>query len=281
MSIIISNQEIYKNKITALKKAGHDHLYVVADFDKTLTYATYEGKKHASIIALLRDGGYLTPDYPEQAHQLFEKYHPIEIDNALSDQEKARAMHLWWHEHNQLLIDSGLTMRDLKKIATSGALQLRDGVVEFVTLLRTENIPLIIISASGGGEVIPVFLEYNGIDTAGIQFVVNRFIWDESGQAIGVQEPIIHTLNKNETVLDKIPEIKKSIQGRKNCILLGDSLHDIAMLDGAVYDTALTIGFCNTSEADQDTIQSFQNIFDVVVVGDGSVAPITNVLSDI
>jgi choline kinase len=78
--IIISNKPLLEQKIQKFKEGGKDKFHVVSDFDKTLTKSFWNGQKHPSIIAVLREEKYLTPDYSDRANALFEKYHPFEID---------------------------------------------------------------------------------------------------------------------------------------------------------------------------------------------------------
>ena len=68
-----------------IKKQGIDSLHIVSDFDRTLTYASVGGEKIPSIISILRDGNYLSKEYAEKAHALFNKYHSIEIDNNIKN----------------------------------------------------------------------------------------------------------------------------------------------------------------------------------------------------
>lgn len=59
MQIHINNQENFQQKKEAMTEAGFDTLNVIADFDRTLTYGTIDGKKIPSLISLLRDYNYL------------------------------------------------------------------------------------------------------------------------------------------------------------------------------------------------------------------------------
>ena len=75
-AIIINPQELDK-KIEAMKKDGVSSLHIVSDFDRTLTKAFYHNKKAPSILSELRNGKYLTKEYAEKAHDLYNQYHPI------------------------------------------------------------------------------------------------------------------------------------------------------------------------------------------------------------
>jgi len=89
MEDIIISQNI-QDTINTFKKQGVDKLHVLADFDQTLTKSFINGKHVPSIISILRDNNYLTPDYPDKAKALYAKYHPIEIDPNVSLEEKRK-----------------------------------------------------------------------------------------------------------------------------------------------------------------------------------------------
>jgi 5'-nucleotidase len=65
-----------------------------------------------------------------------------------------------------------------------------------------------------------MYLEKNKVFYDNIFVISNEFIWDKNGYFIDYKEPVIHTFNKDETVLKEFPEIFEKIQNRKNVILL-------------------------------------------------------------
>ena len=98
-----------------------------------------------------------------------------------------------------------------------------------------------IFSASGCGDAIPLFMQYNACDFPNISYVINRFSRDETGFAKGIEGEVIHSLNKDEGVFSKFPELKKQLEKRKNVILIGDGLGDAEMAQGSNYETLLKI----------------------------------------
>jgi 5'-nucleotidase len=91
-------------------------------------------------------------------------------------------------------------------------------------MLHKNNIPLVILSASGlGYESIYYTFEKIHKLTNNIDIISNAFIRDEDGKAIAVREPIIHSFNKDETVVKNLP-IYNEIKDRKNVLLLGDGI---------------------------------------------------------
>jgi len=277
--ILIPRQEKLRKLIGQMKKAGPEKLHVLADFDRTLTQAYIDGEKIPSIISILRDGNYLTPDYAPKAHALYNKYHPIEIDSKITPGEKRKAMKKWWETHFKLLLKSGLHKKDIEKVVVSGKIKLRQGAKTFLETLHKQNIPLVIMSASGlGKDVIEMYLEKEHQLYDNIYIVSNAFMWDKKGSAIGFQKPIIHTLNKDETTVHGLPFFEK-IKDRKHVILLGDSLGDLGMIQGFDYETLIKIGFLN--EAVEENLPQYQENFDVIVLNDGNMNYLNDLLKQI
>jgi 5'-nucleotidase len=277
--ILITNPERLAEARAAIRRDGVDKLQIVSDFDRTLTTCFVNGEKVVSLIAVLRDEKYLTPDYPAKAQALFDHYHSLEIDPTISLEEKRRLMHEWWSAHYELLIASGLMRDDLKQAARSERISFRPGVLEFLDHLAAREIPLLIFSSSGlGAENIDFYLERFNKKLPNIQVISNTLLWDENGQAIGVREPLIHTFNKDFSVVKNSPFYAK-IKERKNIILLGDSLGDAAMADGAGAENIIKIGFLNEN-IDKD-LSAYQEKYDIVITADGPLDYVNSLLKEI
>src|SRR3989339_642836 len=162
-NIIIANPEELERKKEAIRRGGAKKLHVLADFDRTLTHNTFDGQKKASLIAILREENCLTPDYPEKALALRDKYMPIELDLSIPLPERKKAMDEWWTKMFDLLRESKLNVKDLETVVSSGKINLRRGVEDFMDYLHSFQIPFVIMSASGiGEEVIEIFLNKRG-----------------------------------------------------------------------------------------------------------------------
>jgi len=276
--IILNPKELEKLK-KSISEAGPEKLHVLADFDRTLTTAFVDGKSVPSIMSILRDGNYLTPDYAEKAHALYTKYHPIEIDPKISLEEKKKAMLEWWTTHFDLLIKSGLNKKDLEKVIESGKIRFRGGALDFIEFLYAHNIPLVIMSSSGlGGDVIAMYLAKEGKLYDNIHIVSNSYEWDENGNAIGIKKPIIHVMNKDETAIQNYP-VFDVIKNRKNVILLGDSLGDIGMITGFDYDNLIKIGFLN--ENVEENLKEHKRNYDIIILNDYSMDYVNVLLREI
>ena len=266
-NIVIPDQEKLDKIRAAITAGGAANLHILADFDRTLTKAFVDSEEVPSVISVLRDGSYLTPDYAAKAQALFNKYHPIEIDPKVSPEDKKKAMEEWWRTHFDLLIRSGLNKRDLEKILTSAKVQFREGTSGMLQYLHQQGIPVVILSSSGlGEEIISMYLEKEDCLFDNIHIVGNAFEWDEAGNVTGVKEPIIHVANKDETVLDGRP-FYPQIQHRKNIILLGDNIEDNGMVAGFDYENLLRVGFLNKNV--EENLPQYEKNFDVVITNDG------------
>ena len=266
MQVHIKNLELFAKKKQAIQKAGKAACFIISDFDRTLTYGTFNGKKTPSIISLLRDGNHLTEDYAEKAHQLFDHYHAIECDSSLPLEYRKAQMQEWREKHDQLLVDSKLRLSDLKDIATNGHLQLRNGVKGCLNKLNESWIPLVIFSASGCGDAIPLFMQHNQCDFPNISYVINRFSRDKEGIAKGIEGEIIHALNKDEWVFSKFPELREKLEKRKNVILIGDGLSDAEMAQGSNHETLLKIWILTLETP--ELLKAYEEAFDLVLIGD-------------
>lgn len=278
-NIIISNsRELGKIK-KAIINDGADSFYVFADFDRTLTTALVNRKRIASLTSILRDGNYLTPDYAGRAQALYDKYHPIEIDPGVAPEEKNKKMHEWYSIHFDLLIRSGLNIRDIEKVVDSGKIKLRDGFREFADTLHVHNIPLAILSASGiGTEAISLCLKKAGKLYDNVLIISNAYEWDKNGNAIRVKQPIIHSLNKAGSVAGNFSFFEK-VKNRKNILLLGDSIDDVDVVQGLTYANLIKIGFLN--ENMEKNIEQYKKVYDVVILNDGSLNYINGLLNEI
>lgn len=271
LNIIIPNPTQLEGKIQTFKQAGKDSIHILTSFDKTLTKATFQGKKIVSFISKLRNGNYISKEYQEKAQELYNKYHPIEIFQTISQEEKNKSMKEWWTSHYNLLIDSGLNKETISKIIEDMIkdkdISLRDRVKEFLDITKRENIPIIIMSASGLGNVMVEFLKKQKALENNITFISNILEFNKEGKFTGIKDNrIIHTFNKNETELKSL-SIYRELEKRKNVILMCDSLADLNMINGFNYNEIIKIAFYNNNE---ENLEQFKANFDIIITNDGS-----------
>ncbi len=282
-SIHIGDPTRLRQKIDQFRAAGSQSLHVISDFDRTLTTAFIEGKKFQSSYALIREGKYLTPDYPARAHALFEKYHPYEIDATLSLPEKNEKMVQWWSEHFDLMKECGMNRGVIKDIVTQRKIQFRPGALEFLDFLSKNNIPLLLLSA-GLGDIIQELLVSERKLTSNVHLLSNFYIFDEQGKVIGKKNigkksiGFIHSFNKNEVEVKNTPYYQE-IAHCRNVLLLGDSIGDLGMSEGIEHDSIIRIGFLNENK--EEFLEKYMAEFDVVITDDGPMDYVHELLAEI
>lgn len=274
---LIHQPERLAESIRMIRSAGPDHFHVLADFDKTLTPAFADGQKNMTIIAQLRNGQYLTPEYAPQAQALFDHYAPLEKDPNLTLAERKEKMHEWWVTHYQLLVKCGLNKTTITQAIQESKMRFREGIPKFFHFLHQHNIPLVIMSAAPGDMLLAHLVKANLL-LSNVYAIGNLYDFDHEGNALKIREPVIHSLNKSEIAIQGFP-VYEEIKERKNVLLLGDSLGDIGMIEGFDYHELIKIGFLN--ENDPAETKLYQENFDIVITNDGTMDPINELLSDL
>jgi cytosolic 5'-nucleotidase 3 len=277
--VIVVNEEDFLKKKNSFISEGKDFFHVVSDFDRTITYGlNKEGKRTETVISKLRsDVKYLGEDYFKRAHELFEIYHPIEIDFSIPLENKKEKMLEWWTKHFELLIESGLDKELIKKVVSEKPLHFRKGSSEFFNFLEKKEIPLVFLSAAPG-DMLLEYLNSQGTLKKNIYVLSNLYEFDFSGKAIRIKKPIIHTFNKGEISLKEHPFFEK-LSEKKNVLLLGDSSGDAEMAEGLFYSEIIKIGFFN--EGTEEDLEEFKKKFDVVLTGDSDFDFINKLLKDL
>ena len=112
---------------------------------------------------------------------------------------------------------------------------------------------------------IEQYLKYQNELHSNMTIISNQYEWDESGNAVGIKDPIIHSLNKDETSIRKY-QVFDAVKDRKNVILLGDKVGDTRMIEGFDYDTLLRV--CFLRDKNQEHIDECKQHFDVLILDD-------------
>ena len=259
---------MYINKKKINKFKNLNNLYVVADFDRTIT----DGNSNTS-LAVLANSNIAPKEYIEERNKLYNYYRPIEIDPNIPFDEKYTLMEEWFKKHFELLVSYKTKESNYRDILIdSNLMYFRSGAKEFIEFLHKNNIPLIIISA-GIGNIIENFLKINNCSYDNIHIISNKIIFN-NGIATGVDNKIIHSLNKNETSLTQ--DILNKINNRKDVILLGDQIGDLLMVDKNTDKELLTIGFL--ADDTKDNLDIMNNSFDIVCDTNDTYIDILNLL---
>lgn len=275
--ILIKNEDYVANIKEQWKSISPSQFHVLADFDRTLTKGNVGGRPSSSIIALIRDGNYLSSEYREAAYTLYNQYHPIEIDTVLPLEERILAMEEWWKQHFELLSNSGLSQEIMRQVVTECPLEFREGTETFIDALKTAHVPMVILSAAPG-DMIELYMEQKGISTELVSIIANRYEFDTYGHAIRLKEPIIHSLNKHEITVAYDPDFNADVSDRKHVLLLGDGIGDVGMIEGFPYESLLKVGFLNV-DVDKRK-QHFMDAYDIVITHDGPMTPVVDLLNE-
>lgn len=265
-NILISNSQEFQTKLNLIISWGSQHLHIIADFDRTLTKAFVDWQPKTSLISIIQEEWYLWPEFTEKSRENFNKYHPIEIDPSIPFEEKKQAMHSRRKDQFQLILKSWLTKDIIKHVVDTEEIPFRDWYSDFFDLLKSKDIPLIIFSSSGMWyEWIYYTLQKIDKLSDNIHIISNAFIRDENDKVIAIREPIIHSLNKDETVVSDIP-VYQDIKQRKNILILWDSPWDADMANGFDYENILKIWFLNHDSPENREL--FLSKFDMLILGD-------------
>ncbi len=231
-----------------------DSIYVLTDFDRTIT----KGSSNTS-WSIISKSSMVPKEYVEERQKLYDYYRPIELNESMPYEERNRLMSEWWNKHISLFVKYKMSEEVINNAAKDfRVMSFRDGAKEMLKSFYERGIPVIIISA-GIGNFIKEFLVENDSYYSNI-FIVSNFIKFEDGIAVGVQDNVTHSLNKNEVALTD--DIKGLLKNRKNVILLGDSLSDIRMVSKENKDNALKIGFLE--EYVEENMKYFLKEYDIV-----------------
>ena len=245
-----------------------DNLYVVADFDRTITNGN--SKTSWSILA---NSDLVPKTYVSERQALYDYYRPIEVSETVEYDYKLRMMKEWFRKHIELFIKYQISKEIFDKAASNlRNMEFRPHAKEFIEFLHEKHIPLIIISA-GIGNFIESFLEHNNCNFDNIYISSNKIIFKD-GIASGIDNNIIHTFNKNEVSLPDY--ILEKIKSRDNVLLLGDQVSDLNMVNKADHKSVVTVGFL-MPDYSRDTLASN---FDIVCEESDSYDDIKKIVFD-
>lgn len=276
LDIIISNPAEFERKKTVLKSGGANNLHVVADFDKTLTMGTWKGEKRFSLIELIRRYKYLPDAYVQDAYALADHFRPIEYDSSLPLAERKTMMNEWWSTHMKHMSAHGLNKEIIERIIREQELGPREGLRTFLNTLSARGIPLLILSASMT-DLIEGFLRKEGMMHANVHVISNKLAFDSQGKVTGYSGAIVHSLNKNETVIRDTPYYAQ-IAARPNVLLLGDNRSDVQMVEGLAHDCVLKIGFLNDDV--EKNLDAYKQVYDVLILNDGKMDFVNKLLGE-
>ena len=237
-----------------IKNWTTDSIYIVTDFDRTLT--SYKSETSWNILS---NSNIMCEEYCKERKAFFDYYRPIELDPTLDYATKNKLMIEWWEKHIGLFVKYKLNESTIDTACKNiNVMTFRKGAKQFLQNMQKLTIPVIIISA-GIGNFIKEFLIANDCNFDNI-YILSNFIKFENGIAIGISDNMIHSLNKNDVKLPK--EVIKQIEHRNDIILFGDSVADVLMVKDSERKNALKVGFLD--ENIEENLSHFKKSFDIV-----------------
>jgi len=279
-NIYFSHKKKFEDIKMNFRRGGASEIHFLVDFDRTLTKAYINWVHTPALIWILREQNILWDIVTEKEKELYAKYRPQEENPNIELNEKKEILMQWWKSTFKLLIDNWLTKNHIKQTIDSWRLQFRDWIQNFLNITIKNKIPVVIISATAFWtySLEEYFKKYSN-NYENIDFIWNILNWWDNWELISYKEPIIHSFNKDETVVASFPKIYEKIKYRKNVILLWDSLWDHHMSDWFDYNNILKIWFLN--EKEDELMKNYLERYDVVITWDWNMNFINEFLNNI
>jgi 5'-nucleotidase len=276
-SVITPRPSSWDSKVQAILQSGRDDVFLVMDFDRTITKCFIEdGSRGADSHDILGSHSKISWSCKRMMELLMEKFYPIETDPNLAQDTKAESMVEWYSLVNSLIAQQGITRDDVAQaVAECKDFRLRDGVEEIFQLANTANIPIIVLSAGLGNVIEEVVKQCIrkpsgelGEEWENVRVLSNTLLWDADGKHAGFSEPILHPFNKS--MKDAPAQLHEFIAGRNNAIIMGDGLGDLTMADGTQAKEVLKFGFLNERIDERLTRYTALGAWDRIVLNDES-----------
>ncbi|KAF0362328.1 5-nucleotidase, cytosolic III [Gigaspora margarita] len=273
----LKNVDATHRKLEKILDDGLENLQIVCDFDCTMTrYFTPNRERNPGSHKILSSSSRLTEEFKKETDKLCEDYYPIEIDKTLTKEEKIPYMIEWWEKAHELLLGQRINKNDIKEMVAETPVEMRPGLDVLIRKCKDNDIPFLIFSAGIANVIEEVLITKNLYYSNNMHIVSNQMGFNpETGICDHFKVPLIHIFNKSEIMLKDSPYYK-TIENRRNVILLGDSIGDIHMADGIQHEICLTIGFLNHDV--EDYIDTYLETFDIVVVNDGPMDIVNHIL---
>ena len=264
-------------KMQRFKNQGLSNLRIISDFDRTLTQAYANDEPVPTSFSILEKSGILSSNYVFRVQQLYNKYRQIELDNNLNYDIKTEKMKEWWLLTMKAIVEEKMHRETFKSLASSEKIVWRTGAVQLLNFSKQQQLPFAILSA-GLGNVIEEFINFHQVTFDLLKIMANYFKFSQTGLAEEYIQPLIHSVNKSESVMSQYLT-SQEIADRHNVILLGDQLGDAGMCSNTDQIQVLKIGFLN--ENIEDNLLKFQTAFDVVLTGDAPLDYVGDFLSSL
>jgi HAD superfamily hydrolase (TIGR01544 family) len=285
MMEVLRNEKVHmkdpghvKKILSQMINEGPSKLQVISDFDHTISRVHKDGIKCATTYGILQQAPFLTEDYRKKSSGLFSYYHPIEIDPNLTKAQKTPYMIEWYTKSFNLMPTSGILKEQIPLMVESSNVCLREGCETVFHSLDKHNVPLLIFSA-GIGDILEEVLKQQNLLLPNMKIIANFMHFNEKEMLTGFSGDLIHTFNKNQSSIEN-SDYFETLKSRSNVILLGDSLGDLDMSEGAQnMEAILRIGFLNYKI--EDSLLDYLNAYDIVLTDDQTMDVVNGLLENI
>ncbi|NXG05943.1 5NT3B nucleotidase, partial [Sakesphorus luctuosus] len=274
-TVRIRQPERVRGIIRCLREQGVSKLQVISDFDMTLSRFGYNGRRCPTSHNIFDSSRVVSEDGKKKLKDLLHYYYPIEIDPNRTLEEKRPLMVEWWTRAHELLVQQKIRKGDIAQLVRESEAMLREGFKEFFDQLHKNNIPLFIFSA-GVGDVLEEIIRQADVFHSNVKVVSNYMDFNDDGVLMHFKEPLIHTYNKNNTVLQGTQYFQQ-LSRRTSIILLGDSMGDLTMADGIPnVENILKIGFLNDKV--EERRGKYLEAYDIVLESDETLDVVNGIL---
>uniref|UniRef100_A0A8C9UBH9 5'-nucleotidase, cytosolic IIIB n=2 Tax=Serinus canaria TaxID=9135 RepID=A0A8C9UBH9_SERCA len=241
----------------------------------TLSRFGCNGRRCPTSHNILDTSRVISEDGKKKLKDLLHYYYPIEIDPNRTLEEKRPLMVEWWTKAHELLVQQKIHKSDIAQIVRESEAMLRDGFKEFFDQLHKNNVPLFIFSA-GVGDILEEIIRQANVFYSNVNVVSNYMGFSDDGVLTHFKGPLIHTYNKNNTVLQGTGYFQQ-LSTRTSIILLGDSMGDLTMADGVPrVENILKIGFLNDKV--EERRRKYLDSYDIVLESDETLEVVNGIL---
>ncbi|NXY21239.1 5NT3B nucleotidase, partial [Atrichornis clamosus] len=283
-TVRIRQPERVRGIIQSLREQGVAKLQVISDFDMTLSRFGCNGRRCPTSHNILDTSRVISEDGKKKLKDLLQHYYPIEIDPNRTLEEKRPLMVEWWTRAHELLVQQKIRKGDIAQIVRESEAMLRyghrdvvlrDGFTDFFDQLHKNNVPLFIFSA-GVGDILEEIIRQANVFYSNVNVVSNYMDFNDDGVLTHFKGPLIHTYNKNNTVLQGTGYFQQ-LSTKTNIILLGDSMGDLTMADGVPsVENILKIGFLNDKV--EERREKYLESYDIVLESDETLDVVNGIL---
>jgi len=279
---VVSTRDVadVERKIRRIQKEGADGLFLVVDFDHTVT--DFSGKQchdlieSSTIMSSVRG-------YREDWQELW---------RICKEEQEAGTYVLqqWWERAHAILVQHHFRRSYVARMLDAeGPIRLRSGMRDLFEFCRARSIPIAIVSA-GITNFIDTILRREDMLHDNVAILANEMIWSKEEETdarlVCFSSPAVHPGSKGQ-----IRELRGAFfekhAGRRNVVVLGDSIHDASAARNVLGQTdarTLSVGFLKPANDDgtfgwrklpKDT---FVDAFDVLIEGDRSAAGVVELI---